>query len=186
VCGLADHARAAMSGPGAGADPSNLLLAVTDAWLHGRLAEAAEDGEEALRRYQEAIAALEPGRDVPLLRGLVETSCGRVSAAMGRTDVSARHFDAAEAVFTRLGAQAFLAECRTQRQAPFGTPGHDLLTEREREVARLVGLGHTNREIGEELRLSVKTIEYHLRSVFAKLAVPNRRELRRRVQAGGI
>ncbi|MFF4845490.1 AAA family ATPase [Streptomyces collinus] len=186
VCGFADQARAAMSGPGAADGTSNILLAVTDAWLHGRLAEAAGENAEAMRRYSQAVDTLEPGRDVPLLRGLLEISCGRVSAAMGQTEISARHFDTAEALFTRLGAQAFLAECRTHRQAPFGAQERDVLTEREREVARLVGLGHTNREIADDLRLSVKTIEYHLRSVFAKLAVHNRRELRRRVQAGGI
>ncbi|MFD8838599.1 helix-turn-helix domain-containing protein [Streptomyces griseofuscus] len=52
-------------------------------------------------------------------------------------------------------------------------------------MARLVGLGCTNREIADELTLSVKTIEYHLRSVFVKLGMRSRRELRRRVQEAG-
>ncbi|MET9534927.1 MULTISPECIES: AAA family ATPase [unclassified Streptomyces] len=190
VCGLADFARAAMSDLRAAHVESNLLLTVADGWLHGRLAEAAGDGETAVLRYTEAIDALRPGRDIPLLRGLLQSGCGRASAALGRADTAAGHFASAEEIFTRLGARAFLAENRAQRQAsapaPVHGPGQERLTGREREVTRLVGLGHTNKEIADELMLSAKTIEYHLRSVFGKLGVHNRKELRRHVQAGGV
>ena len=57
-----------------------------------------------------------------------------------------------------------------------GAPGEDLerLSGREREVAELVALGRTNREIAAELFLSEKTIETHLSHVFAKLGVKSR------------
>jgi DNA-binding NarL/FixJ family response regulator len=48
---------------------------------------------------------------------------------------------------------------------------------REREIAELVAAGRTNREVAAQLVLSEKTIESHLRNVFAKLGVSSRVEL---------
>ena len=60
-----------------------------------------------------------------------------------------------------------------QRRA-VGGAGLDALSGREREVAELVALGHSNREIAAELFLAEKTVEGHLRNVFSKLGVPSR------------
>ncbi|MEU3030157.1 AAA family ATPase [Streptomyces incarnatus] len=189
-CGLADLARAALEELRSAGAASNPHLRVADAWLRGRTAEAAGAHEDALGRYAEAVGLLGPGRDIPLVRGLLEISRGRVSAALGRQGSAAAYFDSAEDLFTRLGARPFLEECRAERRACVPERGDTsaldhLLTGREREVARLVGLGCTNREIADELTLSAKTIEYHLRSVFVKLGIRSRRELRRRVQEAG-
>ena len=53
----------------------------------------------------------------------------------------------------------------------------DGLTPRERDVVRLVALGHTNREIADQLVLSVRTIETHRARIQARLQVSNRAEL---------
>jgi two-component system nitrate/nitrite response regulator NarL len=51
------------------------------------------------------------------------------------------------------------------------------LTEREREVIRLIGEGIKNRQIAERMYISEATVRHHLTSVFAKLGVADRFEL---------
>jgi DNA-binding NarL/FixJ family response regulator len=53
------------------------------------------------------------------------------------------------------------------------------LTQREREVLRLIARGYSYKEIGKELFISVKTVETHVSSVLRKLQLSNRHELSR-------
>jgi DNA-binding CsgD family transcriptional regulator len=60
----------------------------------------------------------------------------------------------------------------------------DALTRREREVAGLAGLGHSNREIADQLVVSVRTVENHLQRVYEKLGVSSRDDVASALGAG--
>ena len=64
--------------------------------------------------------------------------------------------------------------------------GHDPLSDREREVLRLLALGHTNQEIAEMLFISVRTAETHRAHIMQKLRLETRAELVRYALAQGL
>ena len=71
-----------------------------------------------------------------------------------------------------LGARLMVAEAAAERRAE-----QDPLSEREREVLRLLALGHTNQEIAQQLYISVRTAETHRAHVMQKLRLTSRAEL---------
>jgi len=62
----------------------------------------------------------------------------------------------------------------------------DPLSEREREVLRLLALGHTNQEIAKMLYISVRTAETHRAHIMQKLRISTRAELVRYALAQGL
>jgi two-component system response regulator NreC len=67
-----------------------------------------------------------------------------------------------------------------------GKEDEDSLTEREREVLKLVALGHTNPEVASKLYLSVRTVESHRAHIQQKLSVSSRAELVRYALDSGL
>src|SRR5207248_7524876 len=84
-------------------------------------------------------------------------------------------------VHPALGARMVAAEARERAAAEA-----DPLSEREREVLRLLALGHTNQEIAESLYISVRTAESHRAHIMQKLGLSTRAELVRYALSHGL
>jgi DNA-binding CsgD family transcriptional regulator len=140
------------------------------------------DGEDAERLYREAIERLDRTRLRPelarshLLYGeWLRRSSRRVDA---REQLRAAHDQ-----LTAIGMDAFADRARGELQATGEkvrkrtVETRDDLTPQERQIAELARDGLSNPEIGARLFLSPRTVEWHLRKVFAKLEIRSRREL---------
>ncbi len=75
-----------------------------------------------------------------------------------------------------LATQALFAAGKPMEKSPVNDPHIKSLTEREREILKLVSVGKSNREVGTELDLQEKTIKHHMTSILKKLQVKNRVE----------
>jgi len=84
-------------------------------------------------------------------------------------------------VHPELGARLVAAETAERRRAE-----EDPLSDREREVLRLLALGHTNQEIATELYISVRTAETHRAHIMQKLRLSSRAELVRYALSQGL
>ena len=73
----------------------------------------------------------------------------------------------------------FVLDAFSASDVPSIDPELDQLTQREREVLRLIARGYAYKEIAKELFISVKTVETHVSSVLRKLQLSNRHELSR-------
>ena len=80
-----------------------------------------------------------------------------------------------------LGARLVAAEAEAERRVQ-----EDPLSEREREVLRLLALGHTNQEIARQLYISVRTAETHRAHIMQKLRLGSRAELVRYALEQGV
>jgi ATP/maltotriose-dependent transcriptional regulator MalT len=87
-------------------------------------------------------------------------------------------------LFTAIGMEAFAERTRREMVATGekvrkrSPDTRDELTPQERQIARLARDGLLNPEIGAQLFISARTVEWHLRNVFTKLGITSRRQLR--------
>ncbi|MEU4407098.1 AAA family ATPase [Streptosporangium sp. NPDC023963] len=113
---------------------------------------------------------------------------GRFLRRHGSRKAAAERLEAAQRIFDTLRATPYLERCEHELAA-CGRVARDRqhkwgLTVRELAVAKLVATGLSNQQVGRELMLSVKTVEYHLGHIFAKLGVTSRAELAAQFAAG--
>jgi DNA-binding NarL/FixJ family response regulator len=163
------------------------VLPVDEAALTADLAEAEAAGAVGSRVAvaAAALAAL-PG---PFAAARARLAQGRALAAAGNRDAALAALKEAEAAFDRFGARrlrdAAARELRAlgHRVRRPAVTGDGPLTAREQEIAALVAAGRTNKEVAGQLVLSERTIEAHLRNVYAKLGVRSRVELARAIRS---
>jgi NarL family two-component system response regulator LiaR len=87
-----------------------------------------------------------------------------------------RAVNAGEPVLHPVVIGKLMTRFKLQAVRPTGGRASELLSEREVEVLRLAAKGMSNKEIGDILFISVRTVQAHLRSIFNKLAVGSRSE----------
>jgi DNA-binding CsgD family transcriptional regulator len=165
-------------------------LAPALAWLEGWLAEQRGDPEQALAIYQRGEENAGPGS--PVHHGRLLLAHGRLLRRTGQRRPAVERLREASGLYHRLRAQPFIARAEEELaacQLPGGSPAKKqsalTLTSRETEVAHLVGRGLSNPEIGAELFISRKAVEYHLGNIYAKCGLHGRQQLRRFVEQWG-
>jgi DNA-binding CsgD family transcriptional regulator len=160
------------------------------AGVEARTQAVVSDGASSEAAYREALALL--GR-TPLRVELARTRLvyGEWLRREGRRIDARDQLRAAHQVFADLGAEAFAERARRElvatgekvRKREVDTLNE--LTPQEAQIARLAREGHTNPEIAAQLFISIRTVEWHLRKVFAKLGIGSRKELAEALPARG-
>ena len=162
-------------------------------WLLGieaRVRALLSETDAAEREYRESIACLGRTR--------VRLELARAHLLYGEwLRREKRRFDAREQLrtahdtFGAAGADGFAERARHELLATGETvrkrrdDTRDELTPQEEHIARLALAGRTNPEIGAELFISPRTVEWHLKKVFMKLGISSRRGLRDALPARG-
>jgi DNA-binding CsgD family transcriptional regulator len=150
--------------------------------LEARSRALLSEGQEAERHYAEAVERLGRTRLRPEL-ARAHLLYGEWLRRENRRLDARRQLRAAYDLLTAIGADAFAERARSEllatgekvRKREAGADSQ--LTPQEEHIVRLARDGRTNSEIAAELFLSTRTVEWHLRKVFAKLGIASRREL---------
>ena len=161
------------------------LPAGTD-WALGMLARSRAllaSGDAADELYREAIERLGRSRIV-VHHARAHLLYGEWLRRENRRLDAREQLRRAHDMFHGMGADAFAERARRELLATGATARERTvtsqadLTPQEAQIARLAAAGRTNPEIGSELFISARTVEYHLSKVFTKLGFTTRRELR--------
>ncbi|HEX2373847.1 MAG TPA: AAA family ATPase [Actinomycetota bacterium] len=138
--------------------------------------------EAAADRFEEALR-LHQGQGRPFDLARTELAYGEALRRARRRGEARAHLRGAQETFRRLGAAPWAERAGVELRATGESARKrdpstlSQLTPQELQIVQLVGEGRTNREVGAQLFLSRRTIDYHLRNVFVKLGVSSRAEL---------
>ncbi|GAA1318476.1 ATP-binding protein [Pseudonocardia xinjiangensis] len=144
-------------------------------------AAIAADDDRAAGLFEQALALPEAER-WPFELARVRLAYGEHLRRSRAAAASRVQLSAAREAFERLGARPWAAraahELRATGHNRTPTPDLGMLTPQEREIAVLAASGLTNKEIGQRLYLSHRTVGAHLYRVFPKLGITSRAALR--------
>jgi DNA-binding NarL/FixJ family response regulator len=171
-------------------------LPLAAAWAARAAAAVALHDDDPARAAALALGSAAAAEEIhaPIEAALSRTLAGRALAQAGQADRAIAELQRAATDLHACGALRYRDQAerelgklghRTHRRTQPGKPdttGFESLTERERQVARLVVDRKTNPQIAADLFLSKKTVETHLRHIFEKLDVPSRVALARVVE----
>jgi ATP/maltotriose-dependent transcriptional regulator MalT len=148
------------------------------------------DGEAAELLYREAIDRLGRTQLRPEL-ARARLLYGEWLRREGRRVDAREQLRTAHHLFLAIGMEAFAERARRELLATGekvrerSPETRDELTAQEEQIARLARNGLSNPEIGAQLFISARTVEWHLRKVFTKLDIGSRRQLRLALPEGG-
>ncbi|MET8824638.1 AAA family ATPase [Streptomyces sp. NPDC004610] len=142
---------------------------------------AAPDDDTAVAAFREALAVPDADRWV-FEAARVRLAFGERLRRAGTKGEARAPLTAAAAAFERLGAVPWAERARKELRATGLATGPEaarsLLTPQELEIAHLAASGLTNKQIGERLYLSHRTVGAHLYQVYPKLGITTRAALR--------
>jgi DNA-binding CsgD family transcriptional regulator len=148
---------------------------------HRLLGELETEGRrfDVASEHLAASLALATACRAPYERALTLLALAELHIATGRTAEARGTLDEVRAICEPLGARPALSRAdalaaRLDAMTTASPPYPADLTEREVVVLRLVAQGLTNAQAGEQLFLSPRTVEFHLRSIYGKLGVSSR------------
>ena len=154
-------------------------------WAKGTVARSralVADGEAADELHRQAIDHLGQSRMAAHL-ARARLTYGEWLRREGRRVDAREQLREAYDLFTSMGADGFAGRARHELLASGAKvrkrreDTRDELTPQEEHIARLARDGRTNPEIGAELFISSRTVEWHLRKVFTKLGISSRKGL---------
>ena len=163
----------------------------------GEIALLDDDAATAAEQLTNALD-LHRTIDMPFVRAQIELRAGVALASAGETEAGLERLSAAYRTARKLGARPIAAEAAREaallgdsvvRRLGRGAEADAEdggLSRREREVVRLLAVGRTNREIAQELFLSPRTVDMHVRNILRKLDCRSRVEAANRASELGL
>ena len=152
---------------------------------YGRGVLAAREDAPAAEEFFTLALGSEPGQDRPFERARTHLAYGEFLRRSRRRVDAREQLRSALQTFHDLGAEPWVQRAEQELRASGETARKRdtstsvALTAQEKQVATFIAEGLSNREVAAKLFLSPRTIDFHLRNVFAKTGITSRGELAR-------
>jgi LuxR family maltose regulon positive regulatory protein len=167
----------------------------------GQALREAGEPADATRALADGVSLCEAAMGQPewVYEGLI--ALGRAKLAAGDPEQAQRHVERADALFEAIiqpsGMEPLVGRALRERERYAAAAGQGIgpsgeqplvepLNQRELELVRLLAERRSNREIADELFLSVNTVKWHARNLYGKLGVERRRDAVERARELGI